>query len=114
MRYLIVLAIVISLILIPCSAYAWPEPKYSPRGSVIVWPIENPSRWPSYVSGRLLGSEYELTIPSQLNTIQAQRWLMASPAARPKLAEMYGVPIEVAEQYGANYIKIRQLWEDEY
>lgn len=53
-----------------------------------------------------------MDIPSQLNAIQAGRWLNSYPTARPRLAELYGVSDNVAVQYGANYIRIRQLWED--
>ena len=42
-------------------------------------------------------------VPPQLDETQTFRWKQAYPAARPRLAQLYGIPQEIAEQYGAKY-----------
>ena len=119
MKYLMAVIIVISLVFIPNSIHAWPEPKEYPvvwlttqsDGSWVIGTYQG-GRWPFYATDKLTNRERDRLIPPQLNPIQAQRWYMASPAARPYLAQIYGVSDNVAIQYGANYIEIRQLWED--
>lgn len=101
MKYysLILLALII-VILIPSSAYAWPEPKYIKTGflkmndSGIQWA---PEAEIAMITGKVL-------VPPFLNVIQASRWRMSSPSARPRLAQLYGVPKEVAEKCGAFYL----------
>lgn len=91
MKYLVAVIIIISLIM-PSSVYAWPEPKEYPRGG----------RWPVGVTKDSIG----IIAPPQLDAIRAYRWYSAIPTAKPRLAQLYGIPKEIAIEYGANYIEI--------
>jgi len=115
MKYLVIAILTISLVLIPNVAYAWPEPSDCPRICLVsdgdIGTFLG-SRWPCWVAYAHTPTEIEVSVPPQLNPIQAQRWYMASPSARPYLARIYGVSDNVSVEYGANYNEIRQLWED--
>ena len=100
MKYLIVAIVIFSLTLIPSSVFAWPEPKYVKIG-LLKWG-DSGVQWTQEARTVLIIDKNP--VPPFLNVIQAGRWRLASPSARPRLAQLYGVPKEVAERCGAFYL----------
>ena len=106
---------VVCAVFIPKVVYAWPEPDPYPVVKLVAgdevrgWQtgMYQGERWPDYIAGRAIT---RLDAPPQLDIIQAQRWRAAVPAARPRLAELYGVSPEIARLYWANYIVIEEAW----
>lgn len=103
MKYSLILLVLIVVVLIPNSVYAWPDPKYI-KPSHIKWGDVG-VQWTqeaeiAMITGKVL-------VPPFLNTIQIGRWKIASPSARPRLAQLYGIPKEVAEKCGAFYLEIQ-------
>lgn len=96
MKYLIIAIIVFSLVLIPSSVYAWPEPVSLTSGNC----TSNWGGWPCHAK-----SYYKISsdTPPQLNFAQTFRWRIASQSAKAILAERWGVPKDIAEQHGARY-----------
>ena len=100
MKYLIVAIVIFSLILIPSSVYAWPEPKYVKVGFLKM--NDSGIQWTQKAeTAMIIGRDL---VPPFLNVIQVGRWRLASPSARPRLAQLYGVPKEVAKKCGAFYL----------
>lgn len=100
MKYLIAVIVIFSLILIPSSVYAWPEPKYV-KPSHIKW-SDSGIQWTQEVETAMITNK--VLVPPFLNAIQIGRWRIASPSAKPRLAQLYGIPKEVAEKCGAFYL----------
>jgi len=101
--------------LVSAPVFAWDDPKPYPAvylvtlgdsGSWITGTYQG-VRWPSQVSG---GMPTRLDAPPQLSVTQASRWRSAMPAAKPRLAVLYGVPQDTAELYGAKYITLQKGW----
>ena len=108
MKYSILIVIAIALCISASPVYAWPEPKPSKQG-YIAWGDAG-TQWPEYVSNALT---VNLGAPPELNDMAAYRWAQAMPAAKPRLAQLWSIPKEVAIEYGANYIEIgrpEQVW----
>ena len=101
MKYLIAVVVIIGLVLIPNLVYAWPEPKYVKAG-FLKWG-DTGVQWRDEARTSLIVSKNP--VPQNLDIIQASRWRMASPSARPRLAQLYGVPKEVAIICGAFYLE---------
>lgn len=60
----------------------------------------NQGEWPDSVNGEGITI---LDIPPGLDEQQAQRWLATQLSSRQYLARMYGIPIDIAKQYGVPY-----------
>ena len=95
----------IASILLACMILT-PNVVYADDG--FSFPISTIERWPDSVVGRDIT---KFDAPPQLDVIQAFRWRQASPSAKPHLAKIYGVSPDVAELYGAKYIKYIMIWE---
>ena len=65
-------------------------------------------RWPDQVAGR---APTKFDAPPQLDAHQSYRWKRAMPAARPRLAQLYGVSPEIAKLYWAKYTVIERVWQ---
>ena len=101
--WLMVGVLLVGASLIPKVVYAWDDPIEDPGPiDVLRQPciFHSNGQWPDCVAGR---TPTQMEAPPQLDMGQAYRWRIASPAARPRLAELYGVPQEIAELYWANY-----------
>jgi hypothetical protein len=103
MKYSLILLALIILVLIPSSVYAWPEPKYI-KADFLKW-SDSGVQWTNEVRTALIIDKNP--VPPSLDAIQAGRWWLASPSARPRLAQLYGVPEDIAKQYGAFYLDIK-------
>ncbi|MCJ7805157.1 hypothetical protein MUP46_00750 [Patescibacteria group bacterium] len=101
MKYLIAVIIIFSLVLFPNSVLAWPEPKYVKVG-FLKWG-DTGVQWTEDARIALIVAKNP--VPPFLNATQAGRWRLASPSARPRLAELYGVPKAVAKICGAFYLE---------
>jgi len=97
--WLMVGTLLICMVLVPKVVYAWPDPD---PDDVLTCScgFGNNGRWPDQVAGR---TPVKLDTPPQLSPTQAYRWSIASPMSRVRLAKIYGVPVEVAKIYWANY-----------
>ena len=96
-------ALLVCASFIPKVAYAWDDPIADPYPvDVLNFPqiFCSDGRWPDCIAGR---TPTRMEAPPQLDSVEAYRWRIASLAARPRLAELYGVPPEIAKIYWANY-----------
>jgi len=101
----------------PKVIYAWDDPDPNPAVYLVIWEDGDDGnwvagtyqgeRWPDNIAGRM---PTKLDVPPQLSITQATRWRNAMPAAKPRLAELYGVSPEIAKIYGAKYITISKGW----
>ena len=104
-------------VLVPRAVYAWPDPDPYPMVRLVTgeeggsgsWQagVYQGERWPDRIAGR---TATRLDAPPQLDIVQAQRWRVAFPSAKPRLAQLYKVPREIAEIYGAKYTIIYKDW----
>lgn len=109
MKYRILIVVAIALCMLANPVYAWPEPKdYS---GVVEWngqphsPFDS-GRWSSQAKYCFRIGE---DVPPQLDLIQASKWRVTWPINRALLAERYGVPQDIAKQYGAVYLELLGL-----
>ena len=97
--WLMVSVFLVCAVFAPRVAYAWDDPD---PDDVLTCScgFGDGGRWPAQVSGRI---STKFDTPPQLSATQAYRWRIASPMSRVRLAKIYGIPVEVAKIFWANY-----------